>query len=301
VAHYQGDYEVAQYLFQEAIVLWREMDDQAGLGSGLRNLGQIYYELSQYSDANLVYAESLTFHRAIGDPAGEAMTQHYRGQLLRALGDYGNASMLLEEALAYHQANGDRRNEAHALSHLGLLYSRLDMHDTGLDYLERAIEIMKEMESPWVQAKALTYYGWALGDLERVNDGRIALDGALRLQHSASFLREAAKMETLAHRGRIALIRGDMTLAEACLRPVLAYIREHGTQGIEHPGIIFTTGYKTLTICNRPEEADQAMQEGYAFVTGQAKKISDDQMRESYLHIPEHAEIIVQVEILATG
>jgi class 3 adenylate cyclase/tetratricopeptide (TPR) repeat protein len=290
VAHYQADYDVARYFFQEAMDLWDKMGDQIGLGSGLRNIGQLYYDTGQYAEAQAAYQRSLSLHRTIGDRAGEALTQHKMGQIQRSLGDYETARTLFEEGLVFYQSIGDHHRVAHCLYHLGFLHCRLAEYETALTLLDEAIAILREMNDPWALAKAMTYYGWTLMNQNRLSEARQIITETLKIERESQ--QEIALMEDMALLGRIALQQGDISLAETCTRHVLSFIERQGSQGIEHPALVYLTCYQTFAAGGESEQAERVLAQGRAYISAQADQIDDPALREKYLsNIPEISEL----------
>lgn len=290
VAHYQGDYEVAIYLFQEAIELWSTSSNQAGLARSLCNLGQVYYDMGQYTTAQQRYTQALKLNQMIGDRAGEALTQLGLGQVQRSLGNYEEAYELFDAAFRFYHAIGDRHHEAHCLLHLGLLYGRMGENETALTFLEEAITFLRDLKDPWALARALTYYGWVLHNTGRSREAKRQITEALKIEHDIH--QENFLVEDTALLGRIALTRNDLSLAETCVQHALNFIERRGVWGIEHPAMVYLTGYQVLQRGRKFEAARKALVEGYNYVMSLASQIEDSHLRESYLnHVPEVQEL----------
>lgn len=291
VVHYQAEYEVALHFFQEAVDLWRELGDQPNLGAGLCNLGRVYYDQGQYAEAQHCFEQSLALHRAVGNRAGQALSQHHLAKLYRSLGHYIQAQTLFEEALVFYQSAGDSQREAHTLYNLGFLYNRLGDYETALAMLEKALVILREIDMPWTLIKAMTYYGWTLHLNHQRQKARQAIIEALKIAREHQ--REVAMMEGAALLGQVALTLNDLSLAEACARHALKFIDQHDTQGIEHPAMVYLSCYRIWQAAEKFERARMALAKGQVYVTAQADRINDPQLRQSYLkEIPENREIL---------
>jgi class 3 adenylate cyclase/tetratricopeptide (TPR) repeat protein len=290
VAHYQNDYGVAQYFFDEAIALWREMGDQAGLGNSLSNLGQVYYDMGQYTQAQKCYDQSLILHRTIGDRVGESITQRCLGQVQRSLGNYPAALNFLKEALVIYQDVGDRRGVAHTLYQLAFLHTRLTEYDTATTYFTDALAILKELDDSWALADALTLYGWNLYDQGQPREAKKFFEEALKIQRDTQ--QGVKMMESVAHLGRAALTTNDATLAETCARRALDFITSHGTQGIEHPAMVYLICYHILQRGQKSSLAKDILAQGYSYIKSQAAQIDDPALQQSFLNnIVEHQQI----------
>ncbi len=290
VARFQTDYDVALYFFQEAIDLWHTMGDQVGLGNSLNKLGQVYYDLGQYTATQECYDDSLALHRTIGDRAGQALAQLNLGQVRRSLGDYHTARTLFEEALTFYQSIGDLRHEGYSLYHLGFLYCRLAEYDTALRLLAKSQLILRELDDFRALASALTYQAWTLTDKGVPNQARGYLEEALRIKHNTR--QDVTKMEDIAHLGRIALARNDLSLAYTCAQRSLNFIEQQGIKGIEHPARIYLTCYQILQTQEKFKQAQSVLNQGQQYLNTCAVQIDDLTLRHSYLNnIPENREL----------
>lgn len=291
VVHYQGDYEVAHYFFKEASDLWETLGDQGGLGNCLSYLGRVYYDMGNYAEAQKCYDKSLALHRTIGDRTGESLTQRSLGKVQRTLGNYVTSLQLFKEALAINQATGDRRGEAHTLYQLGFLYTRLAEYDTALSLLEEALLILREIDDAWALSAALIYYGWTFLEQGESRQAKKYFEEVLKIQREMQ--QEVRMTETIALLGRAALAANDLSLADTCARHAFNSITTRGTQGIEHPAIIYLTCYQILQNQQRFEQAEEILSRGYAYITSQIAQIDDPALQQTYLHsIPENRQIL---------
>jgi len=290
VAHYQADYEVALYFFNEALELWQVLGDQMGLGSSLSHLGRVYYDMGQYMEAQKRYDQSLLLHCTIGDRAGEALTRHSLGKVQRTLGNYPAALQLFKEALAINQAVGDRRGGAHTLYQLGFLHTRLAEYDTAITLLADALIILKELDDSWALGDALTFYGWTLYERGQPRQAKKLFEEALKIQRNTQ--QEVKMMESIAHLGRVALALNDLSLADTCARHALNFIESKGTQGIEHPAVVYLICYHILHNDQKFEQARSILIQGQQYIMAQVAQIDDLALQQTYLNnVPENQQI----------
>ena len=291
VAHYQADYDVARYFFHEAIDLWDSMGDQVGLGNGLHNMGQVHYDMGEYMAAEQCYKQAQALHRTIGDRAGEALVHHSLGKIHRSLGDYEIARHLFEEALTFFQSVDDRHGEAKTLYHLGFLYSRLGEFKTAVTFLDEAILTLRELADPWSLAEALSYYGWSLKNMGQPKSARDTIIEALRIARETQ--QKITIIENTAILGSIALATNDLSLANACAQQSLNFITNHGTQGIEHPVMVYLTCYQIFQANKEYGQAKSVLERGRQYLVDQANLIDEPNLRETYLtRVSENRELI---------
>ena len=291
VAHYQADYEVALYFFQEALELSEAMGDLVGLGNILHNLGSVHYDMGQYVAAQQCYEQAQMRQRNIGNRAGQAQTQHSLAKIYRTLGDFEAARRLFEESLAFFQSVGDRHHEAYSLYHLGFLHCRMGEYKTALNFLEEAILNLRELNDPWGLTEALAYYSWTLHANSQPKKARTAIIEALKIGRETG--QNIAIMEYTALLGKIALAIGDASLAYTCAQQTLSFISQQGTQGIEHPAMVYLTCYNILQANQKHDEAKLALEQGYHYLQAQAAQLDDLHLRDSFLNnVAENQEIV---------
>jgi tetratricopeptide (TPR) repeat protein len=110
---------------------------------------------------------------------------------------------------------------------------------------------------------------------------------ALKAQRDTE--QQVKMMESVAHLGRAALATNDLTLAETCARRALDFIASRGTQGIEHPAMVYLICYHILQKSQKTVQAEETLAQGYRYIKDQAAQIDDPALQQSYLNnIPEH-------------
>jgi class 3 adenylate cyclase/tetratricopeptide (TPR) repeat protein len=291
VAHYQADYAVALYFFQEALELSEAMGDLVGLGNGLHNLGRVHYDMGEYVTAQQCYEQAHIRQRNIGNRAGQVLTQYSLAKIHRTLGNYDTARRMFEESLAFYQSAADRHYETYTLYHLGFLHCRLGEYKKALTFLEEAIFNLRELNDLWGLTQALAYQGWTLQANGRYDEARTSIIEALKIGRETR--QNTAMMEYTALLGKIALSIGDITLAYACAQQALNFINRHGTQGIEHPAMVYLTCYHILQTNQKYDEATSALEQGHQYLQTQAARLDDSQLRASFLNnVAENREII---------
>ncbi len=105
-----GDAERGRVQLEQAVDLWRELDDRAELASALDTLGwPLIYDAGDETAALAAFEEALAIHRELGDAAGETRALVGVCQVLVALGEVERAEAISEELL--ERAEDDPRTE----------------------------------------------------------------------------------------------------------------------------------------------------------------------------------------------
>jgi tetratricopeptide (TPR) repeat protein len=182
-----GHPHAALRLYEQALVIRREVGDRAGEGTTLNNLGRVYNALGQKPKALDYYEQALVIRREVGDRAGEGTTLNNLGGVYDALGQKPKALDYYEQALVIRREVGDRAGEGTTLNNLGGVYDALGQKPKALDYYEQALVITREVgdragegttlnnlgrvyNALGQKPKALDYYEQALVIMREVGD-----------------------------------------------------------------------------------------------------------------------------------
>jgi len=174
----------AVQLYEEALALWRRLQDPWWESFLLLRLGRLQTDLTEFRQANDYFSRALIARKELGDRRGQAAAQegvcetlHYLGDMkgkaecidaliaifrelgarvseagaiankamtLGSLGDYQAALQSARQALRVFQEEGDRGREASTLTVLGQIYQSLNEQQLALDHFERALAIRRE-------------------------------------------------------------------------------------------------------------------------------------------------------------
>jgi CHAT domain-containing protein/tetratricopeptide (TPR) repeat protein len=170
--------------WEQALTIYREIDDRGGEGNALGNLGLAYDSLGDYRRAIDFYEQSLAIAREIDDRRGEGNALGNLGNAYDNLGDYRRAIDFYEQRLAIAREIEDRRGEGNALGNLGLAYFSLGDYRQAIDFYEQRLAIAREIEDRRGEGNALGNLGSAYDSL---GDYRQAIDF---YEQSLAILRE---------------------------------------------------------------------------------------------------------------
>ena len=114
-----GDYETAPAYFEEALAIYRELQDKPGIADMLLQLGWAAMRSGDYDRAIPLLSESLLLFRELGRSNMLGFALAGMGELAVRRGQYERATGLLEESLALRQELGDQWGIAASLGSLG--------------------------------------------------------------------------------------------------------------------------------------------------------------------------------------
>ncbi|MCE2699424.1 MAG: CHAT domain-containing protein [Anabaena sp. 49633_E8] len=190
--------------WEEALPLYRMVNDRRGEATTLNNIGFVYDALGEKQKALDFYNQALPIRRAVNDRRGEATTLNNIGFVYDDLGEKQKALDYYNQALPILKAVNDRRGEATTLNNIGRVYNALGEKQKALDYYNQALPILKAVGDRGGEAttlnniggvysdlgekqKALDYYNQALPILKAVGD-RGGLEAIKNLEQSVDLL-----------------------------------------------------------------------------------------------------------------
>jgi predicted ATPase/DNA-binding SARP family transcriptional activator len=242
----QGDPRRATALLQEALVLARETADRRGIAVVLANLGQVALTLEDHERAAPCFAESAAIFRELGDRRDEAAILANLGVLALLLGDFGRAATCHEEALALLRGLGDRQGEADELLNLGHAVQRQGD-------LERAAALFAEARARFEQlgdrggnAFALIHLGKLAGLQRDADEAEELLKQGLALGEEIDD--RVAIVEALEGLAMVACARGE---ALRCGRLIGAAEGLREAIGVPLPRIHQADVHRCLTAARR--------------------------------------------------
>jgi adenylate cyclase len=116
----KGEYAAAQQHLDKSFNLARELGNRAGMALALYRLGEVSHE-SDHAATQALWEESLALWRELDNKPGIAAILNSLGVVASEQGDYPAARMLHEESLALRRELGDKRGIAVSLLNLGVL------------------------------------------------------------------------------------------------------------------------------------------------------------------------------------
>ncbi|BAY88912.1 MULTISPECIES: CHAT domain-containing protein [unclassified Tolypothrix] len=165
--------EAALQSWQQALIIFREINNRQGEGAVLGNLGLVYYDLGDYQKAIEYHQQSLAIAVEVKDRQGEGQSLGNLGIAYDALGDYKQAIAYLQQTLAIAVEIKDRFIESNVLSNLGLAYAKLGEYPKAIDYHSSSLVIAREIKDRFGEGRSLSNLGaayYSLGDYPKAID-----------------------------------------------------------------------------------------------------------------------------------
>ena len=291
VALYQSEYDDARRYYEKSLQIHQALRNRRGEGTMLNNLGIVAWSQGDYAAASGYYEQSLYIRREVGDRFGESGALTNLGVLLREQGDYVQSRSYLEQSLQICQEINDRWSEAITLSNLSFVANKQGESETAHAFSENALQVAEEIGDLSTQGYALMNMAHALIALGQRDTAFKTYNRALALRRELG--QHNLAVESLAGLARVALGAGELTQALAYIDEILQYLEANTLDGTEEPIGVYLTCYRVLS-ASEDMRARVILKDGYMLLIKRAAKISDKQIRRSFLeNVLAHWELTV--------
>lgn len=154
-----GNYQKAIVYLQERLSIAREIKDLQGEIAALGNLGLVYLDRGDYLKSIEYQQQSLTLAQQIKDSQGETKALNNIGMAYFSMGNYSKAIDYYQQALSFAQKIKDSRSEGYAFGNLGLVYYSQGEYLKAIDSLSQSFKIAQQVKDSLSQSKTLGNLG----------------------------------------------------------------------------------------------------------------------------------------------
>jgi predicted ATPase len=145
LAQNQSDFDLARKLFEEGLIVYRELGDRSGVAASLTNLGWMAWRRGDYATARALSEEGLGLHRELDNPAGITHALNNLGWVAHYGGDFELAQSLFEECVSLWRNLGEKRSLAFSLTNLGRTAQKLGSTERAAALLEEALALIQQV------------------------------------------------------------------------------------------------------------------------------------------------------------
>lgn len=209
---------------QQALAIWRDLDDQLWAAYSLTNIGFANSNLGRYEQAIEHLTQAIAICRKEGDRSGEAQALQFLGAANQLSSRYEQALEYDEQSLSIRTELRDVGGEASVLNDLGTVNYALNRYEKAFDYFERVIQIRTETGDRANLGRTLNNLGVMYHVLGRYEKAKEYYEQALPVhRESKNRLSEGYVLNNL---GEIIEIDGDSEKAIQYFEQALAIARE---------------------------------------------------------------------------
>ncbi len=157
----QGDVQQARSLLEEALAIYRELEDERSVARMLSNLGGVAVAEGDLAQAETLFEETLPLFRRMEDSRALMVTLSNLAALANLGGDHERARALGEEALAIARSEGDQDQTSISLHNLG----RAALNEGLLDEAGRRLRESLELSAGLGYKEVIAYCLEGIGEL----------------------------------------------------------------------------------------------------------------------------------------
>lgn len=140
--YYQQHFRQSQEYNEQAVALYKELDDQDGVAAVLNNIGLIYERQGDYSQALKKYNESAKLFGQLKDGRKkQTIALSNIGNVYYTLGRFDKALEFLSQALNNSEEMKDSAGMAPSYNNIGNIYLTLKDWKTAIDFYNKAEKI----------------------------------------------------------------------------------------------------------------------------------------------------------------
>lgn len=328
-----GENSQAKILAKETLERSKRLGYRRGESLSQSILGNIALSSNAYFEAKAHYQQMYELEASMGDLRGQGMSQGNLGIIAELEGDYSSAVNIFRDVRDVFHQMGDKASEARAWAHIGLNYSLQGVYDLGKNNYSKAVEIYREIDNKQGLSWALSMLGYLCLDTQNYDEafqycleslelaeaagsksgnelanwliGRISLaqrdlDRAEEYFHKAedsgdqSNEIDQCNNLLLASQAELATAKGDSRKAQSIIDKIIGegFALPNEKDNRDRVEILLTC-YKVLS-ANQDPRAEEALEKAHRLITEQAEKISDENMRKSYLENVEANREVLQ-------
>jgi CHAT domain-containing protein len=147
-----NSYERAIRKFQEALLIYQEIGDKAGVGKSLYYIGFVYYNKKEYPQALAYSQQALPIRQEVGDGDGQLETLNLMGWVYNEQGrqlvkrsQYREALEKFQQLLVINRKLGHKGAEWRTLNQIALAYTNLGEYELALEFYQQAFPISKQV------------------------------------------------------------------------------------------------------------------------------------------------------------
>lgn len=269
-------YQKAIVKYQEAIGIWRALDDPLREAFALHEVGMIYGDIGQYQKALDAYANASTLYLGLGIRRGEASVLNNMGWIFGELGDNQKSLETYDRVAEAYEQIGDV--DIVLISSMGSSYAKLGQYQRALEIHLRVMEVRRAAGDQ--AGLALTFNN--IGNCyDHLGDKARALEfynQALPLMFKAG--EDFYTATTLNHLGVLYRNRGEFEKALSYFNDALA--RRKNVSDWRNVAVTLADISRLERSRGNLNEARKRIEEAIAIAEGLRSKVASQRLRASY-------------------
>jgi|GEM_PF-4344377 len=214
-----GYYPQSLSAFQQALELYRELQDREGEGRCLNGVGALHKDLGEMAKAREYLEQALVIRREVGNLRGESLTLLTLGPVYQYLGESEKALTSLASALSLYEILGDLESIGMVKYNLGQVYHGQGRLRDARQSFSESLKIARAVGNIQEEQKSLNALGTACKDLCQYQEALHFFDQGLEL--ARTLRNHPGEASALHNLGSLYITLGQSEEAEHYLKAAL--------------------------------------------------------------------------------
>lgn len=226
IYHLAEEFEIADSLYRESIVLYKEENDSVGWSAVYNGQSDIYRRTSDYDKAYDILQKAIPVLLSVGDTMVLLKSYINLANIYFSRGEYGNAFKTYSEILAINKTFGDKRTELSVLINMGALLEIQDQYQEALNHYGLALNLASKLGDMNNKAIVLNNMGVVYIYLGKNMKAINMLFESLAIRDSLGL--QLAKANTILRLGKVYEIESNYQRANELYIQCLEIFHEYG-------------------------------------------------------------------------
>jgi predicted ATPase/serine/threonine protein kinase len=181
-------------MLEEALAIYRELDQPSGMAAVLHHIAIVQYSQGDFGTARSTFREASHLWQEVGDLISAAHVTVNLADISKAEGDFAAALSLSQEGLSMFNRLGNREGAAWSLDHQGDIELEMGDGAAARSFYEQALGIFRELGDQRGIARALTDLGHLACSEGNCESAEELYAKGLRLFSESGEIREIARI-----------------------------------------------------------------------------------------------------------
>jgi tetratricopeptide (TPR) repeat protein/class 3 adenylate cyclase len=208
----RGDIEKSLQFYDQALPLYRALQDEKGIALLMMGKGDIYLNQGDYAAAGVCYAESLHVAESLGDARVMSIAKGNIGVVYLYKGEHEEAIDLHREALQIASEVGYKQGMAKSLGNMGNAYREMGKYREAMKCYEKDMALSRQMGDKRGMAAGYNNMGMIHVDLEKLEAAKESFEK--KMTFSAELGDRQGIATGACNLGFVCMHTGDFTGAE---------------------------------------------------------------------------------------
>jgi tetratricopeptide (TPR) repeat protein len=276
---------------EQALATANQIGDADILARALNNLAPYYQAIGDGTRSVQLMQQQIEINQRQGNRLGEAIGLLNLGYFYLSLGKFEIGHGLLERSQQAARSLGARSCEAYALLNLGLAEWRLGRPQVAVQTLQLSLAKLEALGDQRGLVARQFYLGLAYEEVGDISAGLAQFEAAYAAFKQLGSVTQM--VEAQAGLARLALRRGDLLQAEQNASQIIAYLEQHGPQGLELPILVYLTCARVFQALGDALRLQYSLEKGRGELMARLDRIREATWRKTFLEaVPENRELM---------